>query len=190
MKTIKLGAAFGLFSVLAACGSGGGDDDNPLAEYTQDSDRAVALVAETSMMRETDPSRMPTQGRADYDGVVGMAFGGQPASLSEARMIGDLDMTADFTNNRISGEMDDFNTRGGREIQGELRMTNGRISGSGFDSDISGRLTGGGRSPGNVSGNISGDFLGRNADAISGGGTATSDGGQLGLSIVGRRDLD
>lgn len=191
MMKIKSTAMFGVLSVLAACSGGsGGGGDNPVAEYASDSGRAARLVAETSASSSTGVAGMPTQGRAEYDGIVGMAFGGQPASLSEAEMIGEVDMNANFATNRITGELDDFNTRSGEKIRGELRMTNGQINGSGFSSDISGRLSGGSRSPGNVSGNISGDFLGENAASITGQGSATSDGGRLGLSIVGRRDRD
>lgn len=190
MMKIKSVAMFGILSALAACGGGSGGGDNPVAEYATDSDRAARLVAETSASNPTGVAGMPTRGRAEYDGIVGMAFGGQPASLSEAAMIGEVDMNADFATNRITGELDDFNTRSGKEIRGELRMTNGRINGSGFSGDIAGRLTGGPRSPGNVSGNISGDFLGEDAASIAGQGSATSDGGRLGLSIVGRRDRD
>lgn len=190
MNKLKFTSALGVLVFVAACGGGGDGDDNPVAEYATDSGHAATLVNETSAMSATGIADMPTTGRAEYDGVVGMAFGGRPASLSEADMIGDVDMRADFSTNRITAEMDDFNTSSGQEMRGELRMPNGRISGSGFAGGVSGRLTGGSTSPGNVSGNIAGDFLGNNAAAIAGGGSATSDGGQLGLTIVGRRDRD
>ena len=128
---------------LAACGSG--DNDDPLADYNDDAARAVRIVAETQNLAQTSAALMPVRGRAEYDGVVGLAFGDESASLERADVIGDLDLDADFVAGTIRGEMDDFNTRGGRELQGELRVTVARIDGSGFSGTARGTLVGGAR---------------------------------------------
>lgn len=184
-------AALSTVVLLSACGgSGGGGSDNPATDYRGDAARADRLVAETTGLGQTAAAAMPTRGRAEYDGVVGMAFGGAPHSLASAEMLGEVDLTANFGTGRISGEFDDFNTASGQEMQGELRLSNGRISGAGFTADIAGNLTGTTNAPGAVSGAIDGDFLGSNAAAIEGTGTATSGAGSLGLVFVGRQDRD
>ncbi|MTH79790.1 hypothetical protein [Paracoccus aestuariivivens] len=183
--------ALTLLATLAACGgSGGGDNDNPAAEYSSDSARAARLVAQTANMTQTAAASMPMTGRAEYDGVVGMAFGGTPGSLAASQMLGEVDLNADFGRGTISGEMDDFTTSDGRELNGELRVTGGRITGSDFGANINGRLTGPGNVPGNVSGQVDGDFLGAGANAIRGTGTGISDRGTVGLIFRGTRDRD
>lgn len=182
--------AMALIATLAACGGSSGGSDNPVAEYGSDSARASRLVAQTANMTQTAAAAMPTTGRAEYDGVVGMAFGGAPGSLARAQMLGEVDLNADFARGTISGEMDDFTTADGRELSGSLRVNGGRISGSDFKANVNGRLTGAGKVPGNVSGRVDGDFLGAGANAIRGTGTATSSQGTVGMIFRGTRDRD
>lgn len=180
-----------LFVTLAACGGGGGSDGaESLRDYGSDSARAAQLVDSTARLTQTAAAAMPTTGSAEYDGIVGMAFGGQPASLAKADLLGEVDLRANFATGRVTGELDDFHTADGRELEGELRLGNGRIRGSEFDADLDGRLTGGGNAPGAVSGRLDGRFLGAGADALSGTGTGTSDQGGLGMIFRGERDRD
>lgn len=187
-------AALAAFLLLTACGGGGGDGPRSPAEVARDFSRngarAAQIAAATAAMSQTPVAAMPTGGRAEYDGVVGMAFGAAPGSIAVATMVGDLDLDADFATNRITGELDDFDTRDGRELNGALRVSNGRISGSTFSGDISGNLGGRGRVPGAVNGTISGEFRGADAGAIEGTGTAVSGAGDLGLVFRGLRDRD
>ncbi len=187
--TMRAAAALSSLTLIAACGGGRGSD-NPAAEYSGDSARAGRLIAETAGMSQTAADSMPTTGRAEYDGVVGLAFGSAPASPASADMLGEVDLTANFATGRVTGEFDDFNTASGQEVQGELKVSNGQIGGAGFTADIAGNLTGTATAPGAVSGSVSGDFLGGNAAAIEGTGTATSDAGALGVVFVGTRDSD
>ncbi|MGP9804113.1 transferrin-binding protein-like solute binding protein [Paracoccus sp. NSM] len=174
---------------LAAC-SGSGGSDNPVAEYAEDAARAERIIDDTERLNGTSAAAMPVRGRAEYDGVVGLAFGGAPASLERAEMIGELDLDADFGTGTISGEMDDFNTRDGRKLEGELRISDGRITGSGFSGATSGALTGGSDAPGRIDATFSGEFLGSDADAIAGTGSGISAGGNVGLVFRGLRDRD
>lgn len=176
--------------VLAACSGGGGGGDDPVTEYNEDAARAARIIADTENLTRTSAASMPVRGRAEYDGVVGLAFGGIPTSLQEADMIGEMDLDADFSAGTIRGEMDDFNTRDGRELQGELRVTDGRIDGSGFSGTARGTLTGGATAPGAVDDTIGGEFLGHGADALAGSGAGTSAGGDVGLVFRGQRDRD
>ncbi|MFE3838511.1 transferrin-binding protein-like solute binding protein [Pseudogemmobacter sonorensis] len=174
--------------LLAACGGGG--SDNPAADYSSDAAGADRLTAETASLTQTAAASMPTTGRAEYDGVVGMAFGSTPTTLSSAEMLGEVDLTANFATGQITGEFDDFNTAAGQELNGTLRVSNGQIVGNAFSADIAGNLTGTTSAPGAVSGSVSGDFLGTNASAIEGTGTASSTAGDLGLVFVGTLDRD
>ena len=137
---------------LAACGSGGGDNDDPLADYDDDAARTVRIVAETQNLAQTSAVSMPVRGRAEYDGVVGFAFGGGPASLEKSDIIGVLDLDADFAAGTIRGEMNDFNTSYGRDLVGELRVTDDRIDGSDFSGTARGTLAGGVDAPGRIAG--------------------------------------
>ncbi|VDC29186.1 transferrin-binding protein-like solute binding protein [Pseudogemmobacter humi] len=175
-------------AALSACAGGG--SDSPAAEYAADSARGAGLVVQTDRLAPTPAGAMPARGSAEYEGIVGMAFGAAPASLASAQMIGELDLRANFASGTITGELDDFNTSSGQEMHGTLRLSGGQIAGSGFTADIDGRLTGPAGAPGNVSGAIDGDFLGAGADALAGTGTATSDAGRLGLIFRGVRDFD
>ncbi|MDR5654188.1 transferrin-binding protein-like solute binding protein [Ruixingdingia sedimenti] len=179
-----------LVSVTALSACMGGGSDNPAAEYAADSARGAGLVTLTDGLDPTPAGAMPAQGWAEYDGIVGMAFGAAPESLAAADMIGELDLRADFARGTISGELDDFNTSDGREVYGALRLSGGQIAGSGFSANIDGRLTGPASAPGTVSGTIGGDFLGAGADALAGTGTATSTAGGLGVVFRGVRDRD
>lgn len=191
MNCITILVAAGSVSLLAACsGGGGGGNDNPSTEYSQDAARAGNVISSTASLTRTSAASMPTVGRAEYDGVVGMAFGSAPASLADAQMLGDLDLDANFSRGTITGEMDDFNTRNGREINGELRLTNGKISGSKLSAGVSGNLTGGNKSPGAVNGSVNGEFLGNGASAVRGSGSANSTGGKMGIIFTGIRDND
>lgn len=192
MIRISTIATLGALTILAACGgsSGGGSGDNPAQDYSQDSARAGQIVAQNAALAKTSAASMPKTGRAEYDGVVGMAFGKTPASLKQAQMLGDLDLDANFSNGRITGEMDDFHTRKGRELNGELRLSNGKIRGSDFSANVSGQLTGGKNAPGAVKGGIDGNFLGKGASGMTGKGSANSTSGNLGIVIQGVRDRD
>lgn len=175
-------------AALSACVGGGSDD--PAAEYAADSARGAGLVTRTDGLAPTPAGAMPARGSAEYEGIVGMAFGAAPASLATADMIGELDLRANFASGTITGELDDFNTSDGQELRGTLRLSGGQIAGSGFTADIDGRLSGPAGAPGTVSGAIDGDFLGAGADALAGTGTAISDAGGLGLIFRGVRDPD
>ncbi|OJH44330.1 hypothetical protein IE00_11195 [Paracoccus sp. SM22M-07] len=180
----------GSLLALAACGSGGGDNDDPLADYNDDAARAVRIVAETQNLAQTSAASMPVRGRAEYDGVVGLAFGDESASLERADVIDDLYLDADFVAGTIRSEMDDFNTRDSRELEGELRVTDGRIDGSGFSGTERGTLAGGADAPGRVDATVQGGFPGLGADDLSGSGTGSSAGGDVSLVFRGQRDLD
>lgn len=79
--------ALGGLVFLTACGGGDGGD-NPVADHAENSAKVSRIIASTSALAQTSAASMRVTGRVEYDGVVGMAFGGAPASLRTAEMIG------------------------------------------------------------------------------------------------------
>jgi hypothetical protein len=129
-------------------------------------------------------------GRAYFDGQVAMAFGGAPAAFETADLLGDVDLEANFANGTIIGWLDDFNTRDGQRIRGDLYLRNGQIAGSDFTAGIDGRLTGPAAAPGNVTGAIEGTFLGAGASGVAGTGTASTESGAATLVFEAAREFD
>lgn len=171
-------------------GGTGGATSEAARDYSENTARAAQIAAATAVLGQTPVASMPASGRAEYDGVVGMAFGAAPSAVAGAAMIGDLDLDANFATGRITGEMDDFDTSDGRALNGQLNVSNGTISGSTFTGTIAGNLTGSGTVPGAVNGTINGEFLGADAQAIQGTGTGSSTAGTVGLIFQGQRDYD
>jgi hypothetical protein len=182
---------------LGACGSGGGgtsasgtvSSTEAAREFTSDLSQAQRLLDINSALAPTAPDTLPG-GRAEFDGKVAMVFGNALATFEAADLLGDVDLEADFRTGTIRGWLDDFNTRGGESVRGDIYLRNGQITGSDFAADIDGRLTGPAAAPGNVSGAIEGTFLGAGASGAAGTGAASTDGGAATLIFEAARDFD
>jgi hypothetical protein len=183
---------------LGACGSDGGvasgtsgtvSSTEAAREFSSDLSRAERLLGTNAALAPTAPDMLPG-GRAEFDGQVGMVFGSAPATFQAADLVGDVDLIADFRTGTITGWLDDFNTRDGQRIRGDLDLRNGRIAGNAFTADFTGRLSGAPAAPGNVSGAISGSFLGAGADGVSGTGTASTGSGAATLIFEAAREFD
>jgi hypothetical protein len=129
-------------------------------------------------------------GRAYFDGHVAMVFGNAPATFEAADLLGDVDLEADFASGRIIGWLDDFNTRDGQRIRGDLDLRNGQIAGNAFTADFDGRLFDAPAAPGNFSGAIEGTFLGAGASGVSGTGTVSTADGAATLVFEAAREFD
>jgi hypothetical protein len=186
--------------VLGACGGGGGSapasgasgtvsSAEAAREFASDLSRAERLLDINSALAPTAPDRLPG-GRAVFDGQVGMLFGTAPATFQAADLVGDVDLIADFRSGTITGWLDDFNTRDGQRIRGDLDLRNGQIAGNTFSADFTGRLSGGPAAPGNVSGAIDGTFLGAGTNGVSGTGTASTADGPATLIFEAAREFD
>lgn len=190
---------------LGACGSSGGSSSGSsnagsggsgsvssaeaAREFTSDLSRGQRLLDTNAALAPTAPDMLPG-GRAWFDGQVAMVYGNAPATFAAADLVGDVDLEADFRRGTIIGWLDDFNTRDGQRIRGDLYVRNGRIAGSDFTGDIDGRLTGAAAAPGNVTGAIEGTFLGQGASAVSGTGTASTAAGAATLVFEAAREFD
>lgn len=183
---------------LGACGSGGGvasgtsgtvSSTEAAREFESDLSRGERLLDINAALAPTAPDMLPG-GRAVFDGQVGMVFGSTPATFQAADLVGDVDLIADFRTGTITGWLDDFNTRDGQRIRGDLDLRNGRITGNTFTADFNGRLNGAPAAPGNVSGAIDGTFLGSGANGVSGTGTASTADGPATLVFEAAREFD
>lgn len=183
---------------LAACGSSGGSGAGiggsvsstaVVREFASDLTRGERLLETNAALAPTAPDMLPG-GRAWFDGQVAMVYGNAPATFSAADLVGDVDLEANFRNGTITGWLDDFNTRDGQRIRGDLYVRNGRIAGSDFTGDIDGRLSGAPAAPGNVTGSIEGTFLGAGASGVSGTGTASTGSGAATLIFEAAREFD
>jgi hypothetical protein len=187
---------------LGACGSSGGGSSSAATgasgtvssteaarEFSSDLSRAQRLLDTNAALAPTAPDMLPG-GRAEFDGQVGVVFGTAPATFQAADLVGDVDLIADFRSGTITGWLDDFNTRDGQRIRGDLDLRNGQIAGNAFTADFDGRLTGAPTAPGNVSGAIAGRFLGAAASGASGTGTASTADGPATLIFEAAREFD
>jgi hypothetical protein len=189
---------------LGACGSSGSNGGGSGAassasgtvssteaarEFTSDLSRAKRLLDTNAALAPTAPDMLPG-GRAEFDGQVAMVFGTAPATFQAADLVGDVDLNADFRTGTITGWLDDFNTRDGQRIRGDLDLRNGQITGNAFTADFDGRLFDAPAAPGNVSGAIEGTFLGAGASGVSGTGTASTANGTATLVFDAAREFD
>lgn len=158
--------------LLAACGGGssGPSFDSLASEGNAIISRHIEAVPTPVM---------PVTGTATYDGVAAYSvFYTDPLDiLSDPDTLSELQMTANFGSNTLTGRAYNFRSYDPTtNMSGELSITNGVISGNGFNADVGGtiRETGSGFDiTADYVGSLSGDFYGGNADAVSGFGTAT-----------------
>ena len=107
---------------------------------------------------------------ASYSGRMS-AFGypsDNPSLDARFGMRGNLTLMADFANSNVTGRIHDIEAREDRASQynaanGELAISNGAISGSGFTADVAGSV-----SSGTVDADISGQFFGPAAAEVGG----------------------
>ena len=117
----------------------------------------------------TEVADLPA-GTAGYSGRMS-AFGypsDNPSLNARFGMRGNLTLTADFANSNVTGRIHDIEAREDRNSQydtatGELALSNGVISGSGFTAEVAGSV-----SPGTVDADMTGQFFGPAAAEVGG----------------------
>lgn len=180
--TLTMFLATAAVVTLSACGgssTGGGQ-----SSFEQLSAEGTDLIARYGNAPTTALSAMPT-GTATYSGYA--AYSTQfssPADIVQfAETLSEVELTANFDTSALNGRA--FNFRyvdPAYQVSGDLAIA-GNITGNSFDASISGTLTEsfeGASLPVNWNGNLSGEFVGSNADALRGTGTATGDAGLFG----------
>ncbi len=130
----------------------------------------------------TNLNALPFSGTANYDGKVGFGYD-DPEQLADARIVGDLDLKADFLRDQVDGDAENFVDRlTGEDLSGSLdvatdfdRSTDlsrfyGLVgSARGTLRDESGRAVA-------VDLDLNGDFFGRSGTIIAGDVTGTASG--------------
>lgn len=180
MTKTKLNALLATTAVLALAACGGSSTSGSGSSFEQLSTRGLDLITQYGSANLTPVGSMPT-GSATYNGVA--AYSTQTSNPSQiiqmARTVSQVQITANFDNSTISGKAHNFQvSQAGLPVtgmSGELLITNGAINQNQLTANIAGTLTETGPGfaiPVSYNGTISGDFIGNNADAIVGSGTA------------------
>jgi hypothetical protein len=166
-------AALASALTLVACGDGS-SDGTPLPATTfnslqNDFDALFGTYAVGTPV--TTPLQMPVRGEATYDGAALYSsvdtftndIIDNPTSASRFRL------TADFGSADIDGRLYDFRAADPNvSMSGELAIANGGIVNNAFTGDVQGSLTVNGTPLGYTGGQVVGNFLGSQADAVSG----------------------
>lgn len=124
---------------------------------------------------EALPSRsttMPTSGTGTYNGVAGFVAGDGHAApaMSDATLVAQAELTADFGARNISGELTNFRNDKNQEIEGSIRIENGTGSPGGntyHNAHVTGSLDLDGRSS-DVRGGMYTQFEGPDAPLLRG----------------------
>jgi hypothetical protein len=158
---------------LVACGDGS-SDRTPLPTTTfnslqNDFDALFGTFAVDTPVTTT--LQMPVRGEATYDGAALYSsvdtftndIIDSPTSASRVRL------TADFSNADIDGSLYDFRAADSNiTMSGDLAIANGEIVNNVFDGDVQGTLTVNGTPLSYSGGQVVGNFLGSQAEAVSG----------------------
>ena len=178
MKLTKLCKLTALMPVMALAACGGGSTGG--SSFEQISTKGLNLVAEYGNTPVTQVSSMPT-GTATYRGVA--AFSSETSNpnqiIQTAQTVSEIEIVADFSNSTLSGRAYNFKvsepTLQDITMSGEVAITNGVISQNQLTADISGTLTERAENrtlPVSYSGTVTGNFVGENAAAAIGTGSA------------------
>ncbi|KQB98337.1 hypothetical protein AL073_05550 [Loktanella sp. 1ANDIMAR09] len=120
-KNMKLCASVVSVVVLAGCGGGGGASGPSFEEL---SDEFVDIAERSGILdvegvERYNGSDLPVTGGANYNGVI--------SNFDDFALLGDLQMTASFSDNTISGGADNFSDSDGDTYTGRIPITNGMI---------------------------------------------------------------
>lgn len=182
-QLVVIGFAF----ALSGCGGGGGSSDgSPTvvapptalaptaaaaaapgnnASFAQMYAHGSRLVAkyDNPSIKETPASQMPKNATATYKGVAG--FGSD--IYSDADVVANVQVNANFANNTVSGQFDNFRTVANQSLPGKVAMASTAISENVYKSTLSGSLNVDGTSYA-VTGQAVGTFVGDQATATAG----------------------
>lgn len=163
-KTFGLALA-GAALALSSCGST--KDTAALLSFAETEALADAIDANWAAADYTDPATLPANGSATYDGAMILVS-------APFEIIGETQLTADFSGSAISGNARNFVDVDDNRYDGTLAVTDGLIYRAAdpaidftFDALLDGILTNSGDSFDFV-GLIDGDFVGPNHEAVFG----------------------
>lgn len=139
-ENLKLYASTAAIVLVAGCGGGGAT--GPSFEELSDEFVDLELRSRELLDERFVASDLPTTGGANYNGVIGVLANGP----DEFALLGDLQMTASFADDTISGGADNFSDSDGETYSGRIPITNGFIyrddltEFSTFEADFDGEL--------------------------------------------------
>ncbi|WP_342071369.1 hypothetical protein [Yoonia algicola] len=119
-KNFKLCASTAAIVLVAGCGGGGAG--GPTYEDLTDEFLGLAERAPVIDSERFLASDLPETGGANYNGVIGIF-----SSSEDFALLGDLQMTASFSDDTISGGADSFSNSDGETYSGRIPIRNGII---------------------------------------------------------------
>lgn len=166
-----------LMTTIGACalglaGCGGSDGIDPSVSFQTRADAAQLIYDQTATMTTTPVANMPDTATASYRGVAS-ALASLPDGDIEA-LYADVNMTADFGADSISGRLRNWQGNTVGAIGGSLVLSAGSITDNEWAAMAAGTLSADGEA-GDVSVAMSGEFLGPDAGALNGTFTGTVD---------------
>jgi hypothetical protein len=171
-------------TLLTACGGGGGSG----ASFESISSKGLSLLATYGTAPVTDVANMPSSGTANYTGTAAYStvYSTAAGIAQNATSVSDVSLVADFANSTMSGSSQNFKSYDPNiSMSGRINV-NGNITGNEFSAAVNGTVTESGYGltiPVNYSGAVGGVFVGTNADAVRGLGSATGDLGIYGSDV-------
>lgn len=149
-------------------GGGGGPAPDSLAGMVAHGERIEDRIAAL----QSHTTTMPTSGTGTYRGVAGFVAGdgfARPA-MSEATLVAQAELTADFGARNISGELTNFRDDQNQRIEGSMQIRNGTgLPGANtyHNADVMGSLNLDG-TPSQVNGRMDTQFIGSDAELLRG----------------------
>lgn len=158
-----------LASLLPLSLAGCGGSSTGASSFEDLRDDGLALIARYDDADLTPVNRMPSSGSARYEGVAAFAEGEEIAlDASNATVLSQVELTADFRTGRVSGGFDNFRSYyDGTTISGSIPISNGRIEDNIFTADAAGTLTSNGER-GTVDAVLGGGFVNNDHGAVAG----------------------
>ena len=172
-------------AILSGCGGGGSGG----ATFESISTQGQSLLATYGTAPVTDVANMPSSGTATYSGTAAYSLDYSTAAgiAQNATSVSDVSLVADFASSTMSGSATNFKAYDPNiSLDGKINV-NGVITGNEFLAGVTGTVTETGyglKIPVGYSGTVAGEFVGNNADAIRGLGTATADLGIYGSDLT------
>lgn len=162
---LKLTASFICLTSMTACIG----TDNP--DFNQQARDGLQLINSFNELPVTPAGNIPT-GSSTYTGVAGFNLDTLAVQGDQFELLADLEITADFDTNDITGNLSSFNTPDGNGT-GTINLTNGAIVGNAFAVDANGNV---GLPEGDsilLEVDMNGVFRGAAANAVTGNGSGS-----------------
>jgi len=160
----KTALPFALAILVAGCGG----SSTGATSFKSIETAGNALSNEIFSVPYTDPSTLPTSGSASYNGYIGVTVD------NAIDVAGELELTADFASDNITGSAFNFFDRNENAYAGTLEVSNGGFDRTAdtsseftFGADLDGTLSNSGENI-QVDASLDGDFTGSDYRYVEG----------------------